>query len=133
VGLRNEAAREAGESIKPGRQPQDHEIKYGRARGSGRQRKAWGASPRITKLNSGRARDSGRKHKAWGASPRITKLNSGGARDSGRQRIDALGCRPLHGLNRILIQFLGLAPQALCRGPLRGLGIDLSSRYSPRE
>src|SRR5215212_10700996 len=77
---------------------------------------------------------SGRKHKAWGASPRIEIEIERLSPRSGRQRVMVLGCRPLRGLKLFgLPLILGLAPQALCFRPLRGLGqlCEIASRARP--
>ncbi len=64
---------------------------------------------------------SERQRKAWGASPRITIQKHDGARGAG----DSLRwsrCRPFHGLQNIFrCAILGLAPQALCCPSLREL------------
>ena len=59
---------------------------------------------------------SGRKHKAWGASPRIAIYKSNRARGAGDS---ATGNKLSPAFSHILI--LGLATQALCFRPLRGL------------
>jgi len=64
------------------------------------------------------ARDSGREHKAWGASPRITNQKHIEAREAA----DSLKWSTLSPASRarasFINQILGLAPQALCRRPL---------------
>jgi len=64
---------------------------------------------------------SGRKHKAWGASPRIAGKKSDQARESGRQRFMLRLTPASRARSRFLLAILGLAPQALCSRPLRGL------------
>ena len=64
---------------------------------------------------------SGRKHKAWGASPRIKiKKAIEPAKRATAFRMDALSPAS-RAQSCFLIQILGLAPQALCCRPLRGL------------
>src|SRR5215213_1653806 len=72
-------------------------------------------------LNDFLACDSRRKHKAWGASPRFKYQQEVGARDSGRKPVN-FTVSPVHGLRLVCDLILGLAPQALCCRPLRGLG-----------
>jgi hypothetical protein len=61
----------------------------------------------------------GRKHKAWGASPRtIAKNKQVRAREAG-DRPSAIA--RFAGSKFFLDLILGLAPQALCYRPLRGL------------
>ena len=70
----------------------------------------------VVKQTFGSGR-SGRKHKAWGASPRNeTPKTRVGARVAGGSAVARCA-----GWNVLCIAYLGLAPQALCFHPLRGL------------
>jgi hypothetical protein len=69
------------------------------------------------------ARERGRKHTAWGASPRI---DSKKAREPARAGDSAkhLGLSPVSRARRkFCFAILGLAPQALCFRPHRGLNL----------
>jgi hypothetical protein len=65
------------------------------------------------------ARVSGRQHKAWGASPRIRIIKKFWSPQSGWQRQRLQTVTRIRGLSILFIQlYLGLAPQALCFRPL---------------
>src|SRR4051794_147278 len=64
---------------------------------------------------------SGRKHKAWGASPRITNQKHIEAREAVDSPEMAHAVARFTGSKIICLVILGIAPQALCLHPLRGL------------
>ncbi len=67
------------------------------------------------------ARDSGREHKAWGASPRIIEPNDFAARETGGS-IYVSGCRPLSRARSLnLIWTWGLRPRLYAYARYRGL------------
>jgi len=65
---------------------------------------------------------SGRQHKAWGASPRKASRKKGRKPVKRATAQSTRGCRPFHGLGASVVWAnLGLAPQALCCHLLRRL------------
>jgi hypothetical protein len=59
---------------------------------------------------------SGRRHKAWGASSRIVIKDMSRVREVGGSAVTRFA-----GSVHLFGKYLGLAPQALCLRPLRGL------------
>jgi hypothetical protein len=76
------------------------------------------------RIASERAREAGDSIKPGAQAPGSRTQNIITARDSGRQPQKIKRCRPFHGLATYTQCFLGLAPQALCCRPLRGLKIS---------
>jgi hypothetical protein len=65
---------------------------------------------------------SGREHKAWGASPRITNQKTIRVREAGGSAYWNAVARFAGSINILRFVILRLAPQALLLRPLRGLG-----------
>ncbi len=68
-------------------------------------------------------REGGRQRKAWGASPRINIENRREVREAADSPKQLRAVARFAGSKYFCLVILGLAPQAICFRPLRGLGI----------